>query len=218
MQNMRPSSYKVYKRGTVIFVDFGINVDNELSGNHFAIVVNNKDNYRNGVLTVVPISSKNKNCYVPVGQIISEQSLTHFENRLSELTLYVTNFVIFFVKSGNTPYPELPDPLKELYKKNSSISLKDSEAFINSKKNKFNNAQALFDELIADLGKYTKVYKSYKKYSVDSFAMPLNIQSISKKRIKRINKFDPSGEIKAPEAVMAKLDASLLSSYTYISK
>ena len=32
-----------YKRGTVVMVNFGTSIGNELSGNHFAIVLNKKD-------------------------------------------------------------------------------------------------------------------------------------------------------------------------------
>ncbi|HAP8019376.1 TPA: type II toxin-antitoxin system PemK/MazF family toxin, partial [Enterococcus faecium] len=61
---MPNKNYRVYKRGTIVYVDFGVNVGYELSGNHFAIVLNNKDNSKNGVVCVVPISSKKKSNYV----------------------------------------------------------------------------------------------------------------------------------------------------------
>ena len=42
-------------------INFGTNVGYELSGNHFAVVINQDDNYRNGVVTVIPLTSKEKN-------------------------------------------------------------------------------------------------------------------------------------------------------------
>ena len=36
---MPNKNYRVYKRGTIVYVDFGVNVGYELSGNHFAIVL-----------------------------------------------------------------------------------------------------------------------------------------------------------------------------------
>lgn len=35
--------YNQYKRGTIIYVDFGVNIGSELSGGHFAIILNKKD-------------------------------------------------------------------------------------------------------------------------------------------------------------------------------
>ncbi len=50
--------YRVYKRGTIIKVDFGVNLGSEMSQVHFAIVLNNYDNPKNSVLTVIPLTSK----------------------------------------------------------------------------------------------------------------------------------------------------------------
>ena len=50
--------YQKYKRGSVVMVNFGTNIGYELSGNHFAIVLNKDDNNKNGLLTVIPLTSK----------------------------------------------------------------------------------------------------------------------------------------------------------------
>lgn len=50
--------YKTYKRGTIIRADFGVNIGSEMSQVHFAIVLNNYDNPKNNVLTVIPLTSK----------------------------------------------------------------------------------------------------------------------------------------------------------------
>ena len=52
-----PKNYKKYERGTIIKVDFGVSLGSEMSQIHFAIVLNNYDNYKNNVLTVVPLTS-----------------------------------------------------------------------------------------------------------------------------------------------------------------
>lgn len=54
-------TYKTYKRGTIIKVDFGVNLGSEMSQVHFAIVLNNYDNPKNNILTVVPLTSKPSN-------------------------------------------------------------------------------------------------------------------------------------------------------------
>lgn len=53
-------NYKTYERGSIIYVDLGKGIDREFSFKHFCLVINNKDNPRNGKLTVVPLTSKKK--------------------------------------------------------------------------------------------------------------------------------------------------------------
>ena len=50
-------NYKKYQRGTIVKVDFGVGLGSEMSQVHFAIVLNNYDNYKNNILTVIPLTS-----------------------------------------------------------------------------------------------------------------------------------------------------------------
>ena len=52
-----------FKRGTIVYVKFGINIGSELSGNHFAIVLDKYDKVTKSTLTVIPLSSKNNKYY-----------------------------------------------------------------------------------------------------------------------------------------------------------
>lgn len=60
--NIRPY-YKEYKNGRIVMVDFGTNIGSEFCNNHLAVVLNKDDNKRNSMLTVIPLSSKNKKYY-----------------------------------------------------------------------------------------------------------------------------------------------------------
>ena len=55
---IRPKYYKKYYRGEIIKVHFGINAGSEFSGDHFAIVISEKDTIRNPLLHV-KVDSKN---------------------------------------------------------------------------------------------------------------------------------------------------------------
>ncbi len=55
--SINQKNYKKYPRGTIIKADFGIGLGSEMSQIHFAIVLNNYDNYKNNILTVVPLTS-----------------------------------------------------------------------------------------------------------------------------------------------------------------
>lgn len=52
-----PSRNIAYKRGNVIKVNFGFNVGNEYGGLHYAVVLDNKNEHRSPVVTVIPLTS-----------------------------------------------------------------------------------------------------------------------------------------------------------------
>lgn len=62
--------YKTYQRGTIIKADFGIGIGSEMSQVHFAIVINNYDNPKSNVLTVVPLTSKQNRFNLDLGTLI----------------------------------------------------------------------------------------------------------------------------------------------------
>lgn len=52
------SSYlPYYKRGNIVYVDFGFNVGTEYGGIHYAVVVETNNNKKNGNILVVPLTS-----------------------------------------------------------------------------------------------------------------------------------------------------------------
>lgn len=215
--NTNPN-HRIYKRGTIVYIDFGVNVGYELSGNHFAIVLNNKDNSRNGVLCVVPISSKNKNNYVPVGKIIEIQSIKHFVSQSDKTKEHLRVFVLSAMKKGFLK-SEPSDTVRKIIENGPPLS--DEE--IEKKANKLGfdlhsseSAEKIIDNFILEAEANKKVFDVYKRYTKDSFAMPLNIQTVSKNRIRQINKFDPAGKIKAPYDVLNKIDNAVAANFTKI--
>lgn len=75
--------YKTYKRGTIIKVDFGVNIGSEMSQVHFAIVLSKSDNPRNNVLTVLPLTSKKGRFNICLDTLIANKLLEKlkFEKR-----------------------------------------------------------------------------------------------------------------------------------------
>lgn len=76
--------YKKYKRGTIIKVDFGVNIGSEFSQIHYAIVLNKKDNRKNKILNVIPLTSKDKDSTYNIGQIIFEEFIDTTRKLLNE--------------------------------------------------------------------------------------------------------------------------------------
>lgn len=64
------TKYRVYNRGTIIKVDFGVSLGSEMSQVHFAIVLNNYDNPKNNVLTVIPLTSKKSKYNLDLGDLV----------------------------------------------------------------------------------------------------------------------------------------------------
>lgn len=55
-ESFEPAKLRTYKRGEVIFVNFGFNVGDEYGGVHYAVVIEN-NNKLNGNIIVVPLTS-----------------------------------------------------------------------------------------------------------------------------------------------------------------
>lgn len=52
-----PERLRYYKRGEIVYANFGFNVGNEIGGIHYALVVENDNGKANGTILVVPLIS-----------------------------------------------------------------------------------------------------------------------------------------------------------------
>lgn len=80
-----PNKFKVYKRGTLIKVNFGVGLGSEMSQIHFAIVLNNYDNPKNNVLTVIPLTSKANNYNLDLGNLVIGKLIEKIKKELINL-------------------------------------------------------------------------------------------------------------------------------------
>ncbi|MCM1166719.1 MAG: type II toxin-antitoxin system PemK/MazF family toxin [Lachnospiraceae bacterium] len=55
--NFNPKFLPFYKRGDIVYADFGFNVGAEFGGIHYAVVIENNNNKSNGNIVVVPLTS-----------------------------------------------------------------------------------------------------------------------------------------------------------------
>lgn len=81
-ENQNEVNYRIYNRGTLIKVDFGVGLGSEMSQVHFAIVLNNYDNNRNNILTVVPLTSKEGKFNLNLHGLVIEQLIKSVEKEL----------------------------------------------------------------------------------------------------------------------------------------
>lgn len=83
--------YQRYKRGQIVLIDFSPSMGSELRGKHFAIVLTKKDSPNNGVLTVVPLRSKEKPYYLDIGNFVSKQIYPQLLTIIRELNTALQN-------------------------------------------------------------------------------------------------------------------------------
>lgn len=76
--------YILFKRGNVVWIDFGFNVGNEFGGMHPAVILKNFDND----LFVVPISSKKPLEYVKIEEKLANNELSkkEYDNKKEAIT------------------------------------------------------------------------------------------------------------------------------------
>lgn len=223
----RTYKYQKYKRGSVVMVNFGTNIGYELSGNHFAIVLNKDDNNKNGVLTVIPLTSKSKPSYLELDDSIQELVLTA-QNKYIDMLISTQKLHNQHKKEIDTALADVNTNLNKIEK------LMGEDGYILRYKDVL---EQMFEEndkyleKINELSKITekegqeiednmnKVYLVLEKYNTKnktSYAMIRNITTVSKLKIlKPINKFDPIGKMYISNRSLNKLDLELRKIFTY---
>ncbi|GAX06848.1 hypothetical protein IWT25_02195 [Secundilactobacillus pentosiphilus] len=235
---------KVYKRGSIVNVNFGVNVGEELSGNHFGIVLNRHDNKRNDKLTVIPLTSHEHTNTVKLDKTILnlsnsffDQSITHrmlvilatykiFYTPLKALepeTLSPEAFIDKSLKNLNHVLPEYTKMLKELVNQklpdeNSAIKFIQSDSPKDMQAKDF--AEYLFSkDFFRKQGQLVNdlgfAYRKYEQYGKDTWAKISDIQTVSKSRLIRINSADPIGEIHVSPSVLDTIDKEIIRLFTH---
>ena len=94
-----PSFNITYKRGQIVFVNFGYKIGSELGGNHYAVVLDVKNSKQSKTLLVVPLKSKKETptkysqiYHIPLGQCVkhllyNKAASKYYENFSRILTL-----------------------------------------------------------------------------------------------------------------------------------
>ena len=207
-----------YKRGTIVFVNFGTNIGNELSGNHFAIVLSKDDSPLNGNLTVIPLTSKNKKYNLDLGKDL-------IKSIIQDLTFQIDELIEFQNTLRDELYREYTENQRELNDYvpiHNQVIIDFFSKFVKKEpdKNGYINLSTkeipeLIQSRINDLKAIESFYISKVK---DSYAMINSVTTISKFRIKKpINNSDPIGRIKISKENLDKIDIALIKKFTDFS-
>ena len=77
--------FNTYKRGTIVRVDFGVNIGCEFSQVHYAIVLNKKDNRLSETISVMPLTSKDKGSNLNIGNVIFDNAMKTINIQLEKV-------------------------------------------------------------------------------------------------------------------------------------
>ncbi|MCD8887933.1 type II toxin-antitoxin system PemK/MazF family toxin [Staphylococcus arlettae] len=177
--NNKKRYYKSYIRGTVVYVKLGSNIGSEFSGNHFCVILDNKDNKGKETVTIVPLSSKGNKNYLKLNKSV----LNLTENDLKRQIINTSNMV---------------KPLAQKYKDNES-----KNDFNPEDKKLLSDLNQKVGELETVVG----IYSNHK--GKDTYANISAITTISKRRISKINDSDPTGTIKISKKDLDEIEKQL---------
>lgn len=199
-----PSKNKwTYKRGSIVRVNFGVNIGKEFSQQHFAIVISKKDNLREDLVTVVPLTSKeHKDKTIPLDSLIMD---TYVKKSVKEL-----DRVSIKLKQMAKEYKILIKKKETIARKNNDDKDSITELELQIKNH---NEQIKIEQ--QNIQKLMKIISIYKKCSNLSYANVSQIKVVSKSRIMfPINEYDiTNGEVCSKD-LLRKIDKEIIRKYT----
>lgn len=211
LRNDNNNSKKVfrrYKKGSIIFVDFGIGIGNEFSHPHFCVVMDNKDNPLKGTLTVIPLTSKEKKFFIRLDKNMIykffEKAINDVQDRKKLITAIYDLANNPLTQTPGTYYPadeNIQNILDELAKRHNI-------------ENKMTLNQAY--HFIKEEEKYSEeIANFYLKYNKNTYANVQALTTISKYKIfKPINPLDPINDIELPDKQIKKLENEIIKNLT----
>ncbi|MDK9866685.1 type II toxin-antitoxin system PemK/MazF family toxin [Staphylococcus sp. IPLA37010] len=157
--------YKTFSKGAIIYVKLGSNIGSEFSGNHFCVVLDNKDNKMKETITIVPLSSKNNKNYIKLNTTLFDLTIQNLKIKVSKCRKNLDN----------------------LTSKNKNC--REEYVFSNDENSNFKN----IEKQVSEIETLLNIYGKHK--NKETFANISGITTLSKKRIMKINDSDPTGEM-----------------------
>lgn len=184
----KQKKYFKYKRGQILFVNFGYRIGHELGGNHYCVVVSNNDSINSGNITVVPLRSfKNK---------INERFQVNLENSLQMSIVYNLKKTISTLKEYGETNKTIVNTLEYISNTENEDLILDSfdnlleECSDNYKLvNLINNAKEyFFNKNIDELSKSFKNIKAYIEKRIEKTEKEIPLMQNKLKKALELNK------------------------------
>ncbi|WP_294683739.1 type II toxin-antitoxin system PemK/MazF family toxin [uncultured Gemella sp.] len=190
----------VYPRGTLVYVDFGINYGSEFSSYHYAITLSNEDNRKENTITVVPLTSKKGKRNIKLNSSVSTS--------LAALTLMLVNEHSKVIEITNNKSKETIDELREQSK--IAREKQDIEKTIEINE-KLDELAKLYEQIKMVQEASTTALKRVEKYTEDldkdTYIKVDAITTIDKNKIfKRKDDLDPLTRVTVSEDILKLID------------
>lgn len=106
-ETFRPDYLKQYKRGDIIKANFGYNVDKELGGLHYCVVLDNKNSKFSNTLTVIPLTSiKEGKTYKFPNIVLGNEIYSNLQEKHDKLEQRILNEASECINSKDTMEPQ----------------------------------------------------------------------------------------------------------------
>lgn len=191
---------QIYPRGTLVYVDFGINYGSEFSSYHYAITLSNDDNRKDNTITVVPLTSKKGKRNIKLNSSVSAS--------LATVTLMLVNEHSKAIEITNNKSKETIDELR----KQSKIAREkqDIEKTIEINE-KLDELAKLYEQIEMVQEASTNALERVKKYTEDldkdTYIKVDAITTIDKNKIfKRKDDLDPLTRVIVSEDILKLID------------
>ena len=93
LQGKSPKYYRQFKQGTIVMIDYGVPIGNELGGRHFGVVLSNNDTKFKRKIMVVPLSSHYHRGYIDLGYDLMQGITKLIQDRVVELNNTVNGLI-----------------------------------------------------------------------------------------------------------------------------
>lgn len=134
-----PKYYKQFKQGTIVMIDYGVPIGNELGGKHFGVILSNNDTKYKRKVMVIPLSSHYHKGYVDLGYDLMIGIIELTQNRLNELNKYIKDLTEklqqFDKTHGKRSFTFSSNEVKLMRAQNIDLSLIKSTTFDIRKRN-----------------------------------------------------------------------------------
>ena len=207
--NNKQKKFMRYKRGTIVFIHFGINTGTEFSNSHFGIVLDKDDHPNQGKLTILPLTSKSGKQNISIGKAIFSGIMNDAEKQVKKMQ-EILNMTFDLERL----HYSLPKPPSHFHMKENHPNYKDWHEYYNRHDPDGKHipvANVTIKQWIqSDLDKINHLKKLYRNYNKVSYAKIDSITSVSKLKVaKPINDLDPVGRIQLSKETMDEIDQAL---------
>lgn len=228
--------YAVFQPGTVVMINFGVNIGSEMSMSHFAVVLSKKDTKYDSQVIVVPLTSKFHKNHHPanLGNDLFSEIIDLLKNRLGKLEKKANDInqkykkagqplptfdieTLIFLQDNNFNANNIPDDdeksLEYFVNKITSIKGYEKYPILIEIINICTDSRLLHLEyrkkIVTEIKQMRKLITKASHFNKRTYADVYNIRSISKLKINKFDKYTISKNVCFNQEILNKINCQL---------